>query len=365
MSPLRVGVDARPLSHPHTGIGRYTQAILERIARTHDVELYLYGTAPIAWTPEGAATRCPAESAGRWQSTVTAQRRFAQWARADRVDVFWSPRHHLPLRLPCPSAVTIHDLVWRAAPETMAPFARFVERALMGPSISQAARVICVSQATHDTLIRWRPTAADKAVVVHEAACVSPADADAPPAHPETPFFLFVGTFEPRKNLMRLVRAFLHVQNRIPHQLVLAGGTGWGGVREAIDGLLAQHRDHRVHIAQPGSDQELAALYSGCDALALVSLYEGFGLPVVEAMAFGKPSIVARNSSLPEVAGEAALYVDAADEEQISQALLQLALDPELRGKLAAQAAGRAAKFSWDAAAQATLNQIRAAAAAR
>ena len=363
MSPLRVGVDARPLSHPHTGIGRYTQAILKRVARQNDLELFLYGAAPLSWTPEGAAIRCPAEPAGRWQSTVTAQRRFARWAREDRVDVFWSPRHHLPLRLPCPSAVTIHDLVWRAAPQTMAPFARFVERALMGPSIRRATRVICVSHATRDALIRWRPAAADKTVVIHEAACVSPADVDAPPAQTGTPFFLFVGTFEPRKNLMRLVRAFIEVQNRIPHHLVLAGGAGWGGVTEAIEELLAQHSDHRVRIVRPDSDQELGALYSGCDALALVSVYEGFGLPVVEAMTFRKPSIVARNSSLPEVAGEAALYVDAEDEGQISQALLQLALDPDLRGKLATAAAERASNFSWDMAAQATLTQIRAAAA--
>ncbi len=355
--PLSIGVDARPLAHPFTGIGRYTHAILSRITASGH-RFHLYATQPFDAEYTGASSRVHAVDEQRLRSTLAAQRYFPRWSREDRLDLFWSPRHHLPLRLSCPSVVTVHDLVWRAVPHTMAPFARHVERLLMTPSVRLAHRIIAVSQSTAHDLERWQPALKRKIHVIPEAPCEEPGgDADLPGFLPER-YFLFVGTFEPRKNLNRLIEAFGRIAQDVPHHLVLAGGRGWGA---GIGAALAELDDEsagRIHCIHPEQGVSLAALYAGCEAFVYPSLYEGFGLPLAEAMAFGKPLLTANNSSLPEVAGEAAIYVEAESVSSIAEGMRRLALEPALRQRLSDAARRRAADFSWDRAAAATLSVL-------
>lgn len=358
--PLSIGVDARPLAHPFTGIGRYTHAILSRITASGH-RFHLYATQPFDAEYEGTYRRVHAVEDRRLRSTVAAQRYFPRWGREDQLDLFWSPRHHLPLRLTCPSVVTVHDLVWRAVPHTMAPFARHVERLLMTPSVRQARGIIAVSQSTADDLKHWQPALASKIHVIPEAPCEHPGEAVGLPDWLPERYFLFVGTFEPRKNLNRLIEAFRLILQDVPHHLVLAGGRGWGpGIGDALAALGNESR--RVHCIHPDQDIPLAALYEGCEAFIFPSLYEGFGLPLAEAMAFGKPLLTATNSSLPEVAGDAAIYAEAEDVASIAQGMRRLALDADLRSTLSAAARRRSEQFSWDKAANATLRVLEDAA---
>lgn len=353
--PLRIGVDGRPLRHPYTGIGIYTLEVLSRLAGEH--ELFVYLDRPDgAWADAGPPFRARYRSApAGLPRPLAVNVLFARWAARDAVDVFFAPRHHLPAMLGAtPSVVTIHDLVWRVAPSTMLPANRLADTALMPVAVKRASRVIAVSNDTAARLAAYRRRGVH---VIHEAGRELPAKA--PFAHPR-PFFLFVGTREPRKNLSGMLEGFRRARRRgLPEvDLVLAGGPGW---RE--DGLEAAIADdeHVVDLGAVGEDR-LASLYSSCVALVMASHYEGFGLPVVEAMRHGKPAIAASTGALPETAGDAALLVDPADADDIARGFLALGADNEALGRLGAAARRRADDFSWDRAAAATARVLRAAA---
>jgi alpha-1,3-rhamnosyl/mannosyltransferase len=170
---------------------------------------------------------------------------------------------------------------------------------------------------------------------------------------------LFVGTLEPRKNLPRLVRAFRAAvrEASLPHQLVLAGATGWK--QDALANELAGDGGGRVHLPGRVGAHQLEALYRGAAAVAYPSLYEGFGLPVLEALAHGRPALSSSTSAIPEVAGDAALLVDPEDDDAIAAGLVRILTDEPLRAELMAKGPARAAAFSWAATARTTVEAYR------
>lgn len=364
---LRVAVDGRPLRHPHTGVGVYTRELLTRLAA--QCELFIYLDRPMEQPGIGATFRIPLErprgkdprrqGGPRLGGFLRANFQFPRWARADRAHVFWSPRHHLPLALrDLPTVVTIHDLVWRVAPRTMRPLNRLADATLMPLAVRQAERVIAVSEHTRSSILRWHP---------RPGVCVTPLGASTvakavPFAHPR-PFFLFVGTREPRKNLTGLIEAFrLAVAAGLTgHDLVLAGDAGWkqAGWKRQIE---ASGLGRRVVDLGALPAARLAGVYAAATALVLVSFHEGFGIPLVEAMRHGTPAIASQVGSLPEVAGDAAVWVDPTRPEEIASALLRLATDRPFRERLAANARRRMALFSWDTTAAQTLAILKAAA---
>jgi glycosyltransferase involved in cell wall biosynthesis len=165
-------------------------------------------------------------------------------------------------------------------------------------------------------------------------------------------FVLGVGTLEPRKNWPALIRAWaqLRRERRLSHRLVLAGGKGW--LTESIfDAADASGFRSEIVFAGFVADDDLPALYSAADVFVLPSLYEGFGIPVLEAMACGTPVVCANNSSLPEAAGDAALLVSAFDEQGLADAIRQLVEDAGLRSRLTERGWAQASRFTWQAAA--------------
>jgi glycosyltransferase involved in cell wall biosynthesis len=171
------------------------------------------------------------------------------------------------------------------------------------------------------------------------------------------PYVLTAGTVEPRKNLPRLVRAYRRLAaDGFPHALVILGPDGWGSAQ------LHREIDHggpgRI-IRSELSYDALAAAYADADAVAYLSLYEGFGLPVLEAMSMGAPVVASNTSAIPEVAGEAALLVDPTDEAAIAEALRRVLEEPLLREDLSRRGRERAAAFSWESTARATLDVYR------
>jgi glycosyltransferase involved in cell wall biosynthesis len=355
---LRIAIDARPLNYPTTGIGRYTGALLKRL-RQSPHELLLYSHAPLdAEWHERARVR-HGNLARPILSTAFAQAQFGRWARQDGADVFWSPRHHLPPALgDVPSVVTIHDLVWRLHPETMIRLGRLVESWLMPRALHRATRVIAVSEATANDVRELYPVAARKLVVIPEASDLDTARGCKRGEEP--PYFLFVGTLEPRKNLANVIEAFTLVtrNNRLPHRLRVVGNPGWKSLQltRALEQTPGVEWHGRV------DDATLCDLYAGAYCVLVPSLYEGFALQIVEAMSFGIPVITSNVSAMPEVAGDAALLVDPYSVNAIAAAIRRVVEEPGLRDALAARAAVRSRVYSWESAAQATLEVLEAAA---
>jgi len=258
--------------------------------------------------------------------------------------------------------VTVHDLAFERFPGAFPARWRRLYRAGLRAAVRRADTLLAPSRYTADDLVAHGADAARIRVTPLASSLpttdLDPADALARLRIPE-PFVLFVGTLEPRKNLVRLVRAYRRAVDStgLPHALVLAGPSGWG-----TDDLL-----HELASSGPGrivrtgrlSLDALDALYRSAAAFAYPSLYEGFGLPVVEAMSRGVPTLAAMASSLPEVTGDAALLVDPGDEEAIANGLVRLLTDHALAADLRARGLERSAMFSWATTARATLDAYR------
>jgi glycosyltransferase involved in cell wall biosynthesis len=361
---LRIAVDARPLAFPNSGIGRYTACLLRAIAASEpDCKFLLYCDRPLQlpfdmpahWTLRTGNVR------RRALSTPFAQAVFPLWSSRDRIDVFWSPRHHLPLLLPrhVRKVVTVHDLVWKRYPRTMTTGGRLIESLLMPASLHCADRIITVSEFTRSEVMAVFPAAAGKIDVIYEASALQPGAGFAPAQYPPPTarrYFLFVGSSEPRKNLPRLLQAYRQYRSSVaePADLVLAGSYQWGEFDPRT--FAAEHDlSHCMHILRDVDDPSLAALYAHAHALVMPSLYEGFGLPLAEAMHWGVPVITSENSAMAEVAADAALLVDPLSTESIQRALHDMAENTALHERLHRAASARSAQFDWQAAATRTL----------
>lgn len=349
---MRIAVDGRPLRHPFSGIGVYTREVLSRIANDHELFIYLDRKPERPINIAGTVRSGPSR---RLSGLLTTNVAFAHWAKQDRVDVFFSPRHHLPLALQdTPAVVTIHDMVWRVAPETMQPLNRMLDTTLMPLALSRAERIIAVSA---DTAKRIAEYSGRRDVTTIHNGCRELPHA-APFTHPR-PYFLFVGTKEPRKNLRGTVEGFRRASAAgLNHDLVLVGPTGWGesGLRDVN---VREPVDQRIVDLGPISEARLAGVYRSCTALALASFYEGFGIPLLEAMQHGKPVITSGTGAMAEVADDSAIFVDPVNPASIARAFLKLARDQSNYRRLAANAERRSRCFSWDRAAQATISVLR------
>ncbi len=361
--PLRIAVDARCLSADTVGIGRYTSSLLHKLLKTsHGDEIiwFLYSHQPLKISFESYPNVHvkSLQLKGGMLSTSVAQLFFPLWAIRDKVNFFWSPRHHLPLLLPKSiyKILTIHDFVWKNAPKTMRLTGRILETLLMPLSIRLADKIISVSDSTHKQMRSYYPGEYAKSRLIFQGI--------SQPSHcnivsisnrEENYEFLFVGTLEPRKNLPRLLSAYKRVvASDIKSTLLIVGGNGWGN--ESIAELVKEFSlEDRVKIYGYVSDEKLFELYQRSYVLVMPSLYEGFGLPLLEAMQFGVPVITSKVSSMPEVAGAGGILVDPFSVDEIADAMIRLISDRDLRDALGQQALEHCKKFSWDKAADETL----------
>ena len=280
-----------------------------------------------------------------------------------RPDLLHSPDFIPPFRRPCPAVITVHDLGFLYFPETLTEESRRYY-GQVGRAVRSAERIIAVSHHTARDLAE-RLGATDRVRVIHNG--VGAEFHPAPEAEVaatrasydlDKPYVLFLGTFEPRKNVVTLLRAFRAIRARHDVLLLLAGRRGWlyQPIFDEIERLSLRDDVRVVEHAKP---QDFRALYTGAVAFAYPSLYEGFGLPPLEAMACGTPTVVADTSSLPEVVGDAALRHRPTDHEALADALLRLLEDEDLRANLRRRGLEQAARFSWDEAARQTLAVYR------
>jgi len=254
--------------------------------------------------------------------------------------------------------VTIHDLAFERFPELFPRGWRVLYRLGLRAAVRRADAIITPSRNTAEDVLSRTEIEPSKLHVTPLAAALPTAglEVEAVLRRLRLPrdYVLFVGTLEPRKNLVRLVRAYRRVAaTGVPHALVLAGPMGWH--HEALMREIALSGPGEVVLTGPLPGEDLDALYRGTAAFVYPSLYEGFGLPVLEAMARGAPTVASSTSSLPEVYGDAALGVDPRSIAEIAAAMERLVTDAELAGRLGSLGRARAERFTWDETARLTL----------
>ncbi|MEL6614648.1 MAG: glycosyltransferase family 1 protein [Bacteroidota bacterium] len=349
------------------GLGRYAEELAEALgAVAPEAEVI-----PVAARAEGEApeevTVLPGGRkvlAGAWSAVGLPP---VEWI-APGFDVLHNVEMAYPIATRKPEVVTIHDLGPLTHPEWFSQSRPRLKRAAVARAARHADAVICVSQATADAYVGIVGEAAGARVhVIHEGVGdfffeTPEADAlagldDLPPE--DTPFFLWMGSkLNPRKNLDRIVEGFERASGEIPHHLVLAGAVGWDA-----EAVLEQIRRSPVadRIHRPGfvTDAQLRALYRRATGFLYVSRLEGFGLPILEAMASGGAVVTSSVSSMPEVAGDAALLVDPLDVDAIAGAAVRLATDVDLRADLVSRGAERARTFDWATCARAVADVYR------
>lgn len=360
----RIGVDARILSEKITGIGRYTHEVLKRLVLSdHDWILFSHKPLLIGnWSAPNIKV-INHNIPNRIGRMLWSQSALPYLARNNNVDIFWSPAHRLPTLLSprITSVVTIHDLVWKHAGHTMRPLSRFLDSLLMPAAIKRADKIIAVSNATALDLLTEFPNAHEKVNVIPLGFTVT----DSKPSLIKNPkkaseqYFLFVGTLEPRKNLERLLMAYsrLSISMQSLAKLKIVGGIGWGNLN--LNLLLKKLEiSQRVDMLGYVSEGELDQYYKEALFLALPSLYEGFGLPILEALARGTPVLTSHCSSMPEVAGPAALYIDPYSIDSITNGLLLMISNQSFRDKLSSLALNQASRFNWDEASERTLSLL-------
>lgn len=282
-----------------------------------------------------------------------------------RLDVFHGPVNALPFASRTPAVVTVHDLAFLRYPEHVpAPRRAWLVGAIRH-SARTADRVITVSRHTADDLETWLDIDSETIRVIPLAVSRSIRQLSGAELHVfrlkyglDRPYILAVGTLEPRKNLPMLLRAFAAISDRIPHRLVLVGPEGWL-TDELHHTVVELGLGNRLVMTGFVADEVLGGWYSAADLVAVPSLYEGFGLPMLEAMSCGAPIVASNASALPEVGQNGVVYVGPQDQRAWSDALISLIEDESKRAQLAEAGIARAAAFSWDQTARDTWRVYR------
>lgn len=353
-----IGIDASRLNARHlTGTETYTYQLLNALAglnHSDHIELYFNASQPPSGAPDVGVPVCLPFPRFWTHARLSA----AMVSR--RPGVLFVPAHVIPLLHPR-SVVTIHDLGYLHHPEAHSPRAVRMLDWTTRWSVQTARRIIAISETTKQDLIARYRVPPNRITTIHHGVSESfrPSDADeiarvrSTYTLPEQ-FALAVGTIQPRKNYARLAAA----AKRAGVPLVIAGTRGW----------MADEVEREMHNAGTDAevlwlgyvpDHDLVPLYSAATVSCQVALYEGFGMPVIEAMACGVPVLAADRSALPEVAGDAALFVDPLDVESIANGLARVLSDDDLRDDLRAKGMARATSFRWERCASETLNLLR------
>ena len=278
-------------------------------------------------------------------------------------DLFWSPNYDIPLLGRTPLVVTVHDVNHLALPELMGGrLRRWYARWMLTTAVRRARRVLYDSEFTRQEAIRLIGDGSSAGTVVRLGVDESWFDARAHAPEPPVaePYFLYVGNIKRHKNVPFLLRAFERVMHRLPHRLVLIGRTGGLRADPSVSSTLERLGDRAVMLGETDA-RTLSSYVVHAYMLVTASLYEGFGLPALEAMAAGTPCLVSRAGSLPEICGDAALYGDPTDEEAFAARLLETATNRELRDGLVESGRRHAARFTWSRSAEQTAAVLDAA----
>lgn len=369
---MKVTLDLSPAVHRHAGLGRYAHELLVALMeldRTNEYRAFYYAPRGNEH-PDPPLDRVPAQkvrlSAKPWRMSVLLAYLFGatmdRWLAPD--GVFHATDHLLPPLRHSRSVFTIHDMIFRFYPEFHLPLNRWYLTLMLPRFMQRADAIIAVSQNTSRDAARWMRIPQEKITVIYEGVerAFRPLDDSATLApvrakyHLPPRFVLYLGTIEPRKNLATLLSAYHGLLGREPASpdLVIAGRKGWM-YQPVFDRVRALGLEGRVHFTGYVSDADIPALLNAALVFVFLSLYEGFGLPPLEAMACGVPVICSNASSLPEVVGEGGILLEPRDVGAWVEAMARVLNDEHLRRELRNRGIAQASKFSWERAARETL----------
>ncbi len=360
--PVKVAFYSDALTSGHYGLGRYASELLRALNRL---------SAGVEVRPVSAHCRLDASQVRTLEKEAHYERlplgrkmtatlwslaglpRLEHWA--PWADVVHAVELDYRVATKKPFVVTIHDIGPLTHPDYFSTSHPWLLRKALRNALNHADAIVCVSQATADAVQNYTNCSLrDRLHVVVEGVSedfFNPVpESHSGPATAYTnaaPYFLWTGSVNPRKNMARTVRAFEQIAATVPHHLVLVGGVGWDahGTLQAVENSPVRSR---IHMPGRVSDEQLRAFYQHAAGFVFPSLMEGFGLPILEAMASGCPVITSNSSSMPEVAGQDALLVDPTDVEALAGAMQRLAMDDALVNRLTTGGRCRAARFRWD-----------------
>jgi glycosyltransferase involved in cell wall biosynthesis len=366
---MRIGLDAHAAEQDGSGNCTYIRGLIRALLaldRENEYILYINDKNHRFYRELAPMPRLKLRPLGPKNPLVRIPLSLARATYADRPDILHvqyiaPPWHRGKL------VATIHDLGFLHVPETFPRFFVWRSKWLVRRTARKADKVIVGSEYSKDDLVVSYGVDANKVAVIRYG--VSPRFGE--PQSPEKtqqvlqkyrvqpPFILAVGRLNPRKNLLSLATAFgrLKAEERIPHQLVVAGKADYQAAR--TEAALGETGGRDIVLAGYVPDDDLPALYQAADVFVYPSLFEGGGLPILEAMAAGTPVIAARTSALPETVGDAGILVDPLNVDELARELLRLALDRNTRSDLKRKGLARSATFSWQAAAERTLETYR------
>ena len=360
---MRFSVDAHAIGCHLTGNEVYIRNLLREFAALDEHNEFL-----AFLSKPGAEGEVPKRFSTAWVSTNPFRRLgfdIPALLRKHRPDLL-HVQYTAPLSCPVPVVVSVHDVSYLEHPEFFTRFRATQLRYTVEPTVKRAACVITPSEFSRTAILRAYSVPEDKVVVIPNAV----ADAFRPVSREHAgafvarrfgiraPFLMTVGDLQPRKNHIGLLHAFeamLRLHPHLPHRLVMVGKETW--FSPEVRGVIERSPvADRVHITGFVEDPELLQLYNACEVFVFPSFYEGFGLPILEAMACGRAVACSNSSAMPEVANAAAILFDPRSAEEMTRALCDLVLDHELRTRMERLGAARAALFSWQRAAQRTLD---------
>ncbi len=366
---MRIGIDYTAAARQRAGIGRYTRELVTALLALESLHRYVVFAATGGLEVRDWRLEIQRDSVQFRLLPLSDDWLARLWHRlrlpipvetiTGPLDIFYSPDFALPpTRHGTRTLLTVHDLSFLHYPDHFVPkLVRYLSQ-VVPRSIARAGLVLADSEATRADLINHLDAPPEKVEVLYSGVnprfCPQPEPGEAEHIRARysldgRPYLLSVGTVQPRKNYVRLIRAFSQLTNQPTLQLLIAGGRGW-----LYQDILAKAEKYPDHVRVLGfvDDADLPALYRHASLFAFPSLYEGFGLPVLEAMACGVPVVCSNASSLPEVAGDAALLVDPLDTGGLAEALARVLEDTDLRREMIAKGLAQAARFTWEQAAR-------------
>lgn len=357
---MKIGIDTQALKGNLSGLGIYTSQIIAHLKRIDTSNQYIL---------VGKNQEIGQKTHDRllWENV-----RLPKEAGRHKIDLLFTPAFASPVvKGKWRSVAVIHDLIGKIFPQNLSLFSRFYWSQWLPYTNSKCDIIIADSIATKSDILKFLKVPEKKVRVVYLAA---PERFDMPRSKTQVdaalqkfgikqPYFFFVGNIEPRKNLIRIIKAFIgaHKNGKLDHQLVLAGSRAWNYPQ--IDALLAESSfQDKVKMLNYVDDEELVSLYNGAVLFVFPSLYEGFGIPLLQAMKCGVPVLTSHLSAIPELVGDAGLYVDPYREEDITAGMIEAATNIKLRRDLIEKGRRQANRFNWELTARQTrdiFNELR------
>lgn len=360
---MRIAIDGRMILPTPTGIGRVACGLLRGLQEIDNENSYtvLCPDDAIECIPQASNFEIIPCNIGQYSPSMHVEipRILKRW----NIDVYYSPYFVVPLWLPCPSVITIHDTIFSVFPEMLSQPKRLAYNFLMRRAMDSACAITTDSDCTHDDILTYFPSASASKIHTVYIAADRQFKPEADTAirdgfrwkyHLPEKYLCYVGNFKAHKNLERLILAYSQIRDVVPHHLVFVNNPG-ADCQKLKDQVQSSALQDRVYFCHDLMDDDLPLFYNCADLLVFPSLYEGFGLPPLEAMACGCPVITSNAASLPEVCGDAVLYCDPYSPEDIAAKIVLAIGDTALQRDLRRKGLERAKLFTWENTARQTL----------